>query len=423
LRLTRSDAEQELARFEASPPPGVAAKLAGVPYCPEAAIAAIPTALGTAKQEIANPSCPAASLIGHVSNGVGSGQSPNYFNGNVYLAGPYKGAPISGVAVVPGIAGPYDLGNVVVRAPAYFDPATARIKVKSDEIPKIFHGVLLRVRDVRVNLDREGFTNNPTSCAPTSIEALVNGVGADLFSTEDDAQASLSVPFQADNCARLGFKPRLFLRLYGRNFHRSSNPRLRAVLVPRAGDANVSRSAVTMPSSLFLDQDHIRTICTRAQFATDSCPAASIYGQAAAKSPLLEDPLRGKVYLRSSDNPLPDLVADLQGQVNVEVASRTDSVKGALRSTFDVVPDAPVSKFVLLLQPGQKSLLVASRNLCAGPQRARVNLRAHNGRRLLMRPKIRIPCKKAGRRGKRARRRAARRAARRASLASARAVR
>jgi len=415
LRMFRSDGEQEITSFSAQLPPGLTGKLAGVAKCSDAALAAAAGKTGAA--ESAAPSCPASSYVGRSLVGGGVGPVLTYVPGRVYLAGPYNGAPLSVAAITSANVGPFDLGTVVVRSAFKVDPVTAQVSVDaegSDPLPHIIDGIPTHLRDLRVYIDREDFTLNPTNCDPLSIEATLTGTGGDFTDPSDDSSADLHEHFQVANCANLGFNPRLHLRLFGRGFARSSNPRLRAVLIAKPGQANIARTAVKMPGSLFLDQDHIRTICTRAQFATDTCPQRAIYGHAAATTPLLDNPLRGPVYLRSSNNPLPDLVADLRGLVRVEVAGRTDSVRGALRNTFDVVPDAPVGKFVLMLQGGNKSLLVASQNLCRGAQRARVNMLGQNGKRRLTRPKLRIPCRK---------RKGNRRGARRASVSGARAVR
>jgi len=415
LRMFRTDGEQEITSFSAELPPGLTGKLAGVERCSDAALAAAAGKSGAA--ETASPSCPESSYVGRSLVGGGVGPVLTYVPGRVYLAGPYNGAPLSVAAITSANVGPFDLGTVVVRSAFKIDPVTARVSVDaegSDPLPHIIDGIPTHLRDIRVYMDREDFTLNPTNCDPLSLSATLTGTGGDFADPSDDSSADLQEHFQVANCARLGFNPRLHLRLFGRGFARSSNPRLRAVLIAKPGQANIARTAVKMPGSLFLDQDHIRTICTRAQFATDTCPARAIYGHAAATTPLLDNPLRGPVYLRSSNNPLPDLVADLRGLVRVEVAGRTDSVRGALRNTFDVVPDAPVGKFVLLLQGGNKSLLVASQNLCRGAQRARVNMLGQNGKRRLTHPKLRIPCRK---------RKGNRRGARRASVSRARAVR
>jgi hypothetical protein len=389
VNLSRGDGTQEFQSVTLSLPKGISAKLAGIPYCPDTAIAA--AAAKSGQEEQGARSCPAASDVGSVVTGAGAGPSPYYTQGRVYLAGPYKGAPLSMAVIVPAKAGPFDLGTVVVRVALQVDPVTAKITALSDQIPRILQGIPLDIRSVAIQLNRSQFTRNATSCDPTSV-------GASLISTLG-AVAPLSQRFQLGECRRLGFKPKLFLRLDGKRFTRTANPRLTAVVMPREGDANISSAQVLMPPSLLLDQSHIRTVCTRAQFAADACPEGSIYGRASAETPLFDQPLSGNVYLRSSQNKLPDLVADLNGQVSVELSGRTDSVKGALRNTFDVVPDAPVSKFVLQLQGGQKSLLQARRNLCRGKQKATVTMRGHNGRASVFKQRINIPrCGKKPRR-------------------------
>jgi hypothetical protein len=130
------------------------------------------------------------------------------------------------------------------------------------------------------------------------------------------------------------------------------------------------------------------------QFAAKICPAASIYGEARATSPLLDGALEGPVYLRSSSNPLPDLVADLNGRFEVVLAGRIDSVNQGIRNTFDVIPDAPVSKFTLSMQGGKKGLLVNSRNLCKGANRADVRMVGQNGKTHDTKPLVANTCKK-----------------------------
>jgi hypothetical protein len=157
------------------------------------------------------------------------------------------------------------------------------------------------------------------------------------------------------------------------------------VVRPRSGDANFSRAVVTLPLSAFLDQAHIRTICTRVQFDAGAgngskCPAGAVYGHAKAWTPLLDEPLSGPVFLRSSNHNLPDLVVALHGLVDIDLAARIDSIHGGIRSTFAAIPDAPVSRFVLDMQDAKKGLIVNSRNLCLGKNRARSNLTAQNGR-------------------------------------------
>ena len=144
FRLSRDDSEQELTGIKAVLPPGLVAKIAGIPFCPDQALASISTAEGAGKGELNNPACPAASQIGTISAGLGAGPGPNYFPGKVYLAGPYKGAPLSLAVVAPGLAGPFDLGNVVVRAALRVSPETAQVTAVSDPFPTILQGVILQ---------------------------------------------------------------------------------------------------------------------------------------------------------------------------------------------------------------------------------------------------------------------------------------
>ena len=299
------------------------------------------------------------------------------------------------MAITPAVAGPFDVGTIVVRVGLTLDPTTARVKVDpahSEPIPHILAGIPLAVRDVRVFADRPHFTLNPTDCDPFATEAQIWGGGADPFSAADDSPLSRAAPFEAANCAGLGFKPAFAFRLKG-GTRRGAHPALRTVVTPRPGDANFKRVIVTLPRSAFLDQAHIRTICTRVQFAAKACPQGSVYGHARVWTPLLDEPAEGPVYLRSSNHNLPDLVMALKGPpsaaVEVELAGRIDSHKGGIRASFESIPDVPVSRFVLEMQGGKKGLIVNSRDLCAGPSKASGSLQGQNGRRLAIGPLVR----------------------------------
>ena len=373
LKIARADGTQQLSSLDATLPKGLIGKLAGIPYCPDAALAAAAGKSGRA--ELASPSCPAASRVGAVDVGAGAGATPLYVSGSVYLAGPYKGAPLSLAVVTPAVAGPFDLGTVVVRNALEVNPETAQVHAVSDPLPTILQGIPLNLRSVVIKMDRPDFTLNPTDCNPLAV----TGSATSVF----NQGVSLSSPFQADECGRLKFAPKLKLSLKG-GTRRAQYPALRAVLTTRKDDANIASTVVALPHSEFLAQNHIRTICTRVQFAAGAgngaeCPKGSIYGEARATTPLLDAPLSGPVYLRSSNNPLPDLVAALHGQIDVDLVGRIDTVKGGIRTTFAQVPDAPVSRFVLEMQGGKKGLLENSRNLCNSTNKASVQMGAQNG--------------------------------------------
>jgi hypothetical protein len=399
LRFTREDASQEIAKLEETLPPGLIGAPAGIPYCPDSVLASFPaeTILGTGAAQEASPSCPAASLLGTVTVGAGAGANPFYTAaGRAYLAGPYNGAPLSIAVLAPAVAGPFDLGTVLVRNAVDVNPETAQISVASDPFPTVVHGIPLDLRDVRVNLNRPNFTLNPTSCEPRSITSTVTSA--------QGATAHPGSRYQAANCGRLAFKPRLSLSLKG-GTTRSRHPALTAVLRPRLGNANAARIQVALPHSEFLAQDHIRTICTRVQFAAgggggEQCPAGSIYGKATAISPLLDYPLSGNVYLRSSDHPLPDMVLALNGPASqplqVAAVGRIDSIRGGIRTTFATLPDAPLSKVVLSLPGGKKSLLENSTDLCRSTKKARVAIMGQNGKAADFAAPLRVRCGKGG---------------------------
>jgi hypothetical protein len=401
FRLTRTDNDQEFSQLVVTLPPGLAARFAGVSICSDAAIAQAEarTGAGQGALEQAEPSCPASSQIGTTEVGVGVGVPLTYVPGKVYLAGPYKGAPISIVVISPAVVGPYDLGVIAVRTALDVNPITAQGSATSDPFPQIFQGIPVRIRDIRLDLDRPDFTLNPTSCAEKQIDAHITGTGGDVDTTADDTTANLTNRFQAADCASLAFKPKLGLKLFG-GTKRGDFPKLRAILTyPKGGRyANVATASVALPHSEFLEQGHIKTVCTRVQFAADQCPAASIYGKAIAKTPLFSTPLEGPVYLRSSSNLLPDLVAVLKGPasqpVEIDLDGRIDSFHGGIRTTFSVVPDAPVESFKLEFQGGKKSLLVNSTNLCRSNSKATARFTAQNGAALTLRPALQNSCKK-----------------------------
>jgi hypothetical protein len=389
--VARSDGSQELKGVDVDLPPGLTAKLAGVRYCPEATIAAAAANSGAA--EAASPSCPSASLVGSASVAAGSGPEPFHIGGKAFLSGPYHGAPVSLAVITPATAGPFDLGSVVVRVALFVDPATAQVHAVSDPIPHVFGGALLDLRSVAVTLDRKQFSLNPTNCSPMAVGATLHGGGANPLDPAAFSSFPASTPFQVQGCDGLGFKPKLFMRVFG-GTRRAKSPKLRATLIARDGDANIGRAAVTLPRPFFLRQSSLAKICTRVQFAAHECPAKSIYGYATAETPLLDAPLKGPVYLRSSDNTLPDLVVALRGQVEVDLDGRIDQVNGRMRNTFDVLPDVPVSKFSLTVRGGKKGLLENSTNLCARKYRVIAKFTGQNGKKANQKPKLRTPCKK-----------------------------
>lgn len=373
--VSREDGEQNIEALDVTLPKGLVAKLAGVSVC-------------SGGQSMSGE-CPAGSQIGVVKAAVGAGTLPLWVPQAgktptaAYLAGPYKGDPYSVVAKVPAQAGPFDLGTVVVRSAIDIDPESAQVSVKSDPLPQILQGVPVDYRDVRVEIDRDSFTVNPTSCETQRVTAAILSSGGSVATASDR--------FKAAGCASLGFSPKLSLKLKG-GTRRAAHPSLRVVLKTKSGQANIGRVSVALPHSEFLEQSHIGTVCTRVQFAADGCPARSVYGRARAVTPLLDQPLEGPVYLRSSSHQLPDLVVDLKGPIEIVLAGRIDSVNGGIRTTFSSVPDAAVRKFVLEMKGGKKGLLVNSRNLCSGENLVSVKMDGQNGKAHDIHPPLKNSC-------------------------------
>ncbi|HET7416968.1 MAG TPA: hypothetical protein VFJ61_05025 [Solirubrobacterales bacterium] len=382
IRVTRQDGEQNLSRIEVTLPKGEIANLKGLEVCPD---------------DLApSGNCPKGSQVGIATSAIGTGAFPLFVPQPgkeptaLYLAGAYKGAPYSLVTKVPAQAGPFDFGDIVVRTAIDLNPVTAQVIAKSDPLPQILEGVPIAYRDVRIEVKKPDFSVNPTSCEQRYVTTTITSV--------DGTEAHPSVPTKVGDCGALNFGPKLKFKLKG-GTNRGDFQALTAILTTGKKEANMSRVQVALPHALFLAQEHIGTVCTRVQFAADNCPEASIYGKARAITPLLDKPLEGPVYLRSSSNPLPDLVADLQGQFDIELAGRIDSENGGIRNTFETVPDAPVTKFVLKMKGGRKSLIVNSRNLCLAPMRAKVRMVGQNGKRHKERPVIQTGCRKKSKKG------------------------
>ncbi len=377
LKLGRADGEQHLTAIDSTLPNGLLGKLAGIPYCPESAIAAARSREAPQRgvEEQASPSCPAASEVGTVTVGAGAGPEPYYVTGRAYLAGPYGGAPLSLVIVAPAVAGPFDLGNVVTRVALKVEEYSARIHAVSAPLPTIIDGIPLDLRSLAVNVNRPNFIINPTSCREKQIVGSV--------ASEDGATVGLLNRFQVRDCGKLDFKPKLKLSLTG-STKRSGHPALKAVVTyPKRGAyANIGRAQVGLPHSEFLDQGNLDKVCTQPQLKARSCPKRSIYGYAKAWSPLLAKPLEGPVYLGVGfGDKLPDLVAELNGQIRVLLKGKVDTDKmEGIRNTFEAVPDAPVSRFVLRLKGGKRyGLLENSENICKKRQRARTRFTSQSG--------------------------------------------
>ncbi len=372
LHLTRTDGEQEISGFSTNMPAGLTGDLTGIPFCPETDIETARHKTGA--QEEAEPSCPAASRIGHTLVGTGVGAVLAYVPGKVYLAGPFHGAPFSIVSVTSAVVGPFDLGTVVLRFGLTIDPNTAQVSVtptSSEPIPTILKGIVTHVRDIRVYIDRPGFILNPTSCNPLAISSTLN---SDLGHS-----ATVSSPFQDANCANLAFKPSFKVSTSGKTSRQngaSLSVKLTYPPVPGRGkaplgsQANIRSVKVNLPKQLPSRLTTLQKACTDSVFNANpaACPAASRVGQARALTPILPEPLTGPAYFVSHGGAkFPELIVVLQGYgVTIDLHGETFISKaGITSSTFRSVPDEPVTSFELNLPEGPNSALAANGNFCS----------------------------------------------------------
>lgn len=371
LRITR-DFGPAISTIDTALPAGRLANINinSVPRCPEAQAAA-----GT---------CGPESQVGRVTVGSGAGTSPIFLPQAgksptaVFLGGPYKGAPFSLVIVVPAQAGPFDLGTVVTRAGLYVDPVTAQATVKADPLPTILEGIPLNVRDIRVDIDRPGFTFNPTNCDPQSITATITSAAGQAV--------AVSSPLKATDCDQLALSPKLDFSLSGKGQTTDGkHPAVAATLTQMLGQSNLKQVKVTLPESLALDPNNSQSdsLCefVDGKKTIPQCPKSSIVGSVVARSPILDQPLTGPVYfiknVRTDPKTgrqirtLPTLATVLQGEGVTLVLRATSSVddNDQLVTTFPNIPDAPVSSFKISINGGPKGILVISdADICKSTQ-------------------------------------------------------
>ncbi len=367
LRLSRSDDDQELKTLDVTMPNGLLAKVAGVPLC-------------NADVEGKAGTCSEASRIGDILTGSGAGPNPFYLPGRVYLTGPYNDGPFGLSIVVPAVAGPFDLGTVVVRASIRLDRRTSQLSVVSDPFPTILEGITLQVRDVRVSVNRSKFMVNPTGCGQKQIRGTVKSTGG--------LTANVSSRFQVGGCKKLPLRPRMVLSVgsKGHTGAGSSTP-LTARLTQTPGQSNLKTVDVTLPLSLNALLPVVTNSCTQAEFDANDCEKART-GSAVAVTPLLDKPLKGSVYFvkdpKAPRGALPNLVVALRGQVDFDLVGKIILPGGVrLETAFRAVPDVPITSFTLKMSTGKHGAVGVAENLCTKKSKratARVVFTGQNGR-------------------------------------------
>jgi hypothetical protein len=391
FKISREDGTQRLGAITASLPEGLLGKLAGVPYCSDAQIAAASARSneGEGATEQSSPSCPESSQVGVVNITAGAGSQPIAVQGRAYLAGPYKNAPLSLAIITPAIAGPFDLGTVVVRVALYIDPNTAQIRAVSDPIPTILDGIPLDIRSVSLNMNRSGFTFNPTSCEPMSVTG-------EAISTLNQV-AGLSNRFQVGGCQNLPFKPSMTISTQGKT-SKANGASLTVKVSQQPGEANIHKVDLTLPAALPARLTTLQQACTEAQFNANpaGCPPGSFIGTAKALTPILSVPLTGPAILVSHGGAaFPDVEFLLQANerganIRIDLDGRTDIKKGITYSRFETVPDAPITSFETVLPQGPHSVLSANGNLCTAKLVIPTQLTGQNGATLTQSTKVAV---------------------------------
>jgi hypothetical protein len=344
----RNDGEQQLGGLTMTMPPGLLGSLAGIPLCQE--------------PQAAQGTCSAASEIGHFTTAAGAGANPFYvYGGHIFLTGPYKGGPFGLSIEVPAVAGPFDLGTVVVRASIKLDPITTALTIAADPLPTILDGIPLDLRVVGVSVDRPNFVINPTNCNPMVLGGTLTG---GLGSSE-----AVSSSFQVTNCGRLGFAPKFAVSTAGHTSRLGGASLKARITYPSGSQANIAKVKVELPKQLPSRLTTLQKACPDSTFVANpaNCPAASLIGHATAVTPVLPEPLSGPAYFVSHGGAaFPDLIIVLQGYgVTFDLVGTTFISKSGITSTtFKTVPDVPIGSFELSLPQGPNSALAANGNLC-----------------------------------------------------------
>ncbi len=383
VTITRGDRQQDLSRVQVHMPAGLLGMLSKVTLCGE--------------PQAARGECGEASQIGTCHVAAGSGPHPLWVSGKVYLTGPYEGAPFGLSVVVPAVAGPFNLGDVVVRARIDVDPSTSALTVTSDPLPQFRDGVPLRIQTLNVAIEREGFVFNPTSCAPKQIATTIEAA--------QGASASPTASFAAEGCQNLSFSPG-FAASTQAKASKAKGASLTVKVTPASGQANFAKAVVSLPKQLPARLTTLQQACPEATFAANpaSCPAGSDVGTARAVTPVLNEPLVGPAYLVSHGGAaFPDLVIILQAQgVRLDLVAGTSIAKRITTSSLESIPDAPVSSFELTLPEGRHSALTtdlpakAKGNLCGQKLAMPTTLTGQNGAQFVQSTKIAVVgCPKA----------------------------
>jgi hypothetical protein len=362
--IDRHDGEQSAQRFSFQLPAGMSAHLGSVKPCSEAGIGAA--------------SCPAASKIGGAFIDLGTGPETAELAGDAYLTGPYRKGAFGFVLIFHLNVGPFHLGTLAVRAAMELDPLTGQVTTQSDVLPQTFEGIPIQFQRLGLEIDRPGFLSNPTSCTPKRV-------GATIESTEG-AVAHPAAEFSLRNCVALPFRPSFAVALTGATeLGRGGHPGLRVSMRSHKGEASIRSTALTLPPGFRFSSENLREICPRALALKGACPKRSQVGVGSGRTPLLNEPLKGAVYVvQPKGSGEPDLWTHLEGQgVEFTIRSQSSSKNGQVQTQYKELPDMPLSLFTVQFSGGKHGFLTLDRNLCVNGRprslTAQASFNAQNG--------------------------------------------
>jgi hypothetical protein len=364
--LVRPGGQQYLSQVQTTLPEGLVGKIPAAEQCSEAA----------ANSETV--ACPEGSKIGTAVVFAGAGSTPYTFTGQVYLTGPYNGAPFGMSIKVPTEAGPFNFGTQVTRATLNINQYTGRVTVTS-ALPTIRQGVPLRIQRIAIAISKQGFMINPTNCSVLQTESAISGFTPETGAT---ATAALSTPFQVSACGGLAFKPSFKSKTSAKT-SKANGASLETTLNIGTGQTNFKSVMVQLPKQLPSRLTTLQKACPESVFATNpyKCPSGSFVGGARANTPTLPGKLQGPAILVSHAGlafPDLDLVMEANG-VKVILVGNTKISKGITTTTFATTPDVPVSSITVNLPIGGHSALTANGNLCINPLTMPTTMIGQNG--------------------------------------------
>lgn len=380
MAIERQAGEQLPRRFAVTMPSGLSTAMKGLEICADAALSA--------------GACPPGSRVGSATFAIGVGQDLLSQQGDVFMGGPYRGAPFSIVMAFHSSVGGTDLGTTAIRSALRIDPASGRATVESDPMQAIVEGIPLRLRAMKMTLDRPGMVRNPTSCRPAAFDTI--------FEANSGATARTTSGLRVTGCRKLGFRPRVEMALTGRGqMHEGGRPGLRMTTRLRQGDTTLRDMHFSLPKALKFRLAGLGEICSRHDAAAQLCSPKARIGTSVAYTPILGDPLKGSVYIvQPSGDGRPDLWVSMVGAgMRMSMRGTTSVRDGKFVSHMTGLPDMPLSRLSMRLRGGRRGIMALAVAPCGRKQAGALSssflAKGQNGVVRKLRLTAKAPCRAA----------------------------